>query len=172
MNRFILLIGFAVLVAFPGCNRNPGLSSFDTQVNVLIHEKCNFDGPCEITIGEATDFDWDEMYIFRPGIVDGEPRKVVPAAKGFRGEFNRQIAFLKDGRLVKLDEAASITEGEHTPSGMLFFNEGVPNDCLRYPRDAVFKINREKWTRGVVYKLACTNCTTSPVFAESGSLSR
>jgi hypothetical protein len=139
----------------------------------VISKRCSFEGPCQITIGESNSFEWDEMYVFRPGILNGEAQLIVPEVSGFQGEFNRKIAFLKEGKLVKTDEAASIIEGEHTPPGMLFFDveaSGNP-DCLRFSRDAVFQVTRENRIRGHVYRLARTNCESSPIFAEFGTAS-
>jgi hypothetical protein len=170
MRRLIVII----VIAWFTTACEPGLSSFDKDVNALIRKQCTFEEPCQISIGEATSYDWDEMYVFRPGITGSEAEKILPAAKGFEGEFNRKIAFLKDGKLARLDEAASIIEGEHTPPGMLFFITDIEgnHDCLRFSRAAVFEVIREKWIRGNVYRLACVNCTSSPVFAEFGTGSR
>ena len=163
---FVVLL--TVVLAAVACH--PSLSTFDKQVNNLIHERCSFDGPCQITVGEATNFDWDEIYVFRPGLTAGDVEAILPAAKGFHGEFNRKMAFLKQGHLVKLDEAPEIIEGENTPPGMLFFEDSPDNDdCLRYPRDAEFKVKQESWSQGNIYKLACANCQTPPVFAGFGS---
>jgi len=124
-------------------------------------------------MGDATTFDWDEMYLFRPGLTGADVESILPAAKGFEGEFNRKIAFFKQGNLVKLDEAAEIIEGEHTPGGMLFFDQDATGnpDCLRYSRNTIFRVTREKWIQGDVYQLFCANCETSPIFAEFGSKS-
>lgn len=170
MRRLIVIILIAWLTA--ACE--PDLSSFDKDVNNLISKRCSFEDPCQITIGESTSFDWDEMYVFRPGLTSADVEAILPTAKGFQGEFNRKIAFFKEGNLVDLDEAASIIEGEHTPPGMLFFDidESGNPDCLRYSRDSVFRVTREKWIRGNVYRLACLNCNSSPIFADFGSSSR
>ncbi|HMM78859.1 MAG TPA: hypothetical protein PKC65_02435 [Pyrinomonadaceae bacterium] len=163
-----------LLLTLLGTACEPALSSFDKDVGSLIDKSCNFDTPCQITIGDATSFDWDEMYIFRPGILNGEAKAILPAVDGFQGEFNRKIAFLKNGRLVRIDEAASIIEGEHTPPGMLFFDieESGNPDCIRYSRDAMFNVTKDKWIRGNVYRLACANCKSSAVYAEFGAGSR
>jgi hypothetical protein len=164
---FILVFVFCVILT--GCE--PGLSSFDRNVDGLIRKQCNFENPCQVKLADTTDFEWDEMYVFRPGITDGEAELLVPAAKGIKGEFNRKIAFLSNGKLTRLDEAPSIIEGEHTPPGMLFFDtdEEGNHDCLRYPRDAVFVVRQEKSIRGYVNILKCSNCEQSPVFAEFGT---
>jgi len=170
--RLIIVILIAWLAA--ACEPELELSSFDKDVDALIGKRCTFEEPCQIRIGEATNFDWDEMYVFRPGIVNGEAQSIIPAVKGFKGEFNRKIAFMNQGQLVRIDEAASVIEGEHTPPGMLFFDneESENSDCLRYSRNAVFRVTREKWIRGNVYFLACANCESSPVFAQFGASSR
>lgn len=175
MSRSLCFIVFAYMLIWCGaCRYEPGLSSFDKSVGALINRSCNFEKPCQISIGEATNFDWDEMYIFRAGILGVEAEKILPAAKGFEGEFNRKIAFLKDGKLVRIDEAPSIIEGEHTPPGMLFFDIEEPGnpDSLRYSRDATFQVTILKVTRGDAYRLKCANCTSSPISAEFGSPSR
>lgn len=175
MSRFlgVILLALIVVACAPGLSESE-LSPFDKEVGALIKRSCNFAEPCQITIGDATSFDWDEMYIFRPGILGVEAEHILLAAKGLKGEFNRKIAFLKDGKLVRIDEAPSVIEGEHTPPGMLFFEieEFENSDCLRYSRHATFQVTILKVTRGDAYRLMCANCTSSPVFAEFGSLSR
>ena len=148
----------------------PGLSSFDSKVGEHIKKTCTFETPCTIRLREATKFDWDEMYILRPGVLDVEARKYLPEVGELKGEFNRKIVFLKNGKRVDADEAPSIIEGEHTPPGMLFFDSLPGNpDCLRYFSDVEFTVTTEKWIRGNVYKLECSNCAKSPIFAEFGS---
>ncbi len=148
----------------------PSLSSFDADVNALIRSRCTFETDCHIRVRDATKFDWDEMYVLRPGIVDVEARNYLPAVGELRGEFNRKIVFLKNGKRVGADEAPSIIEGEHTPPGMLFFDQGLDGnpDCLRYSSDVEFTVRTEKWIRGNVYQLECSNCSQSPVFADFG----
>lgn len=173
-NRVLGLFPILLATLAMSCDLQPALSSFDKDVDALIEKNCSFEEPCQIPIANATSFEWDEMYVFRPGILDGEARMILPAVKGFRGEFNRKIAFLKNGNLVQIDEAAEIIEGEHTPPGTLEFDieEGGNPDCLRYSNSAVFRVSREKWARGNIYRLACANCISSPVFAEFGAGSR
>src|SRR5829696_7795700 len=105
--KFLLFL-MAVFVAVFSTACEPRLSSFDEDVNALIRKQCEPHAQCEIRLRDATSFDWDEMYVFRPGIVDLEARHFVPVATEFRGEFNRKIVFLKDGKLVRIDEAPSV----------------------------------------------------------------
>ena len=171
VERTFLRLALVVSVSVFATSCEPGLSSFDRTVNSLIRNQCNFESPCRVRLSDATTFDWDEMYVFRPGILDGEAQQIVPAVEGFQREFNRKIAFLKDGKLVRIDEAPSIIEGEHTPPGMLFFkiDESGNPDCLRYSSDVEFEVQKERWIRGDVYMLKCTNCVMSPIFAEFGT---
>jgi len=161
---------YVVMVAVFAMACEPSLSSFDADVNALIRSRCTFETDCQLRIRDATKFDWDEMYVLREGVLDVEARKYLPEVGELRGEFNRKIVFLKNGKRVGADEAPSIIEGEHTPPGMLFFDEGLDGnpDCLRYLSDVEFTVTTEKWIRGNVYKLECANCPQSPVFAEFG----
>lgn len=136
----------------------------------MIHKRCGASGPCQIRIADATEFDWDEMYVFRSGLLGVEAEKILPGAKAFDGGYNRKIAFVKAGKIISLDESAEIIEGEHTPDGTVFFyQDAVGNaDCLRYNRDVEFEVKTTTLSRGVGYDLACANCTQSPVFAEFG----
>jgi hypothetical protein len=163
-------VALVIIISILAISCKLELSSFDKGVNELIDKQCHSNSPCKIKIGEATSFDWDEMYVFRPGIIDVEVQHIVPGVT-FAGEFNRKIAFEKNGKLVRTDEAASVIEGENTPPGMLFFDENLAGnpDCLRYSRDAEFEVKVQKWHRGDVYFLNCSNCLKSPVFAEFGA---
>ncbi len=134
----------------------PRLSSFDKDVNALIKKQCTFEEPCHIKIGDATSFDWDEMYVFRPGILNSEAQAIVPEVKGFECEFNRKIAFMKNGKQVRIDEAVSVIEGEHSPPGKLFFDieESGNPDCRLYSRGQVFQVTSKEATQGNVSRLA------------------
>ncbi len=163
--RTLNLIAIALLTA--ACD--PGLSLFDESVGAIIKKDCDVETTCTIRLRDATNFDWDEMYVLRPGVLDVEARKYLPEVGILRGEFNRKIVFFKNGRRVSADEAPTIIEGEHTPPGMIFFEDGDGNpDCLRFASDAQFNVRKEKWLRGEVYHLSCSNCVQSPVFAEFG----
>ncbi|MEK7856677.1 MAG: hypothetical protein AAB288_11350 [Acidobacteriota bacterium] len=127
----------------------PGLSSFDKDVGSVIKKQCTFEGRCKIKLREVTKFDWDEMYVLRPGVLDVEARKYLPEVGELNGEFNRKIVFFKNGKRVEADEAPSIIEAEHTPPGMLFFDDDAPGnpDCLRCSANAVVEVRQEKWIR-------------------------
>jgi hypothetical protein len=161
----LLIAMFAVC-----CQIGLKASPFDQDVSALIHKRCAASGSCRIRIADATEFDWDEMYVFRSGLLGVEAENILPGAKAFSGEFNRKIAFVKAGKIVRLDETAEIVEGEHTPDGTVFFYLDADGnaDCLRYMRDAEFDVTSISLTRGVGYYLACANCQQSPVFAEFG----
>ena len=159
-----------VLLALLTASCEPSLSPLDTSVGPVIKKQCQFDTPCTIKLRDATGFDWDEMYVLRPGVFDVEAKHYLPEVGELRGEFNRKIVFLKNGKRVNADEAPSIIEGEHTPPGMLFFDQGIYGnpDCLRYFSNVEFTVTKERWIGGDSYQLKCSNCAESPVFAEFG----
>ncbi|HMQ05484.1 MAG TPA: hypothetical protein PKD26_16320 [Pyrinomonadaceae bacterium] len=152
------------------CFRSFQASRFDKEVDALIELSCSSASACRIRIAEATNLDWDEMYVLRHGLLGVEAEKLLPGAKEFRGEFNRKIAFVKSGQIIRFDEAAEFVEGEHTPDGTLIFDSGAEGnaDILRYDREAEFEVTNIKLSRGIGYTLKCSNCTQSPVFAEYG----
>jgi hypothetical protein len=162
--KFVLLLISTLLSA--GCLFTYRLSPFDKNFDVLIRNRCAVGRQCEIAIGDAADFEWDEMYVFRPGLTDGDITNVLPAINGFEGEFNRKIAFLNHGKVVRRDEGAQIIEGENTPDGYIFFKENASWNCLRYTKGSTFRVTPIKLTNGEGYEITCSNCTESPIFQE------
>lgn len=170
-NPKIVSVLLIAIFAVSCVKREYSLSPFDESVGALIQKQCNFETECRIRISDATEFDWDEMYVLRAGLLDVEAKEVLPQVGELWGEFNRKIVFLKNGKRIHADETAEIIEGEHTPPGMLFFESGDGGnaDIYRYSSQAEFIVTRKTWVRGFMYDMHCTNCYKSPVFAEFGT---
>jgi hypothetical protein len=148
-----------------GCYGWYKLSAFDASVDKLIEKTCSPDAQCEIRIANATDFDWDEMFVFRSGLTNADVEHILPAARGFRGEFNDKVAFFNNGKLVRLVEEPEVIEGEYFPDGTILFQEGEETwEALRYQQNAMFRVTPIKLSRGIGYRLVCSNCHDSSIF--------
>ena len=170
-NRGVRRLGFIVplaLILLVGCTTKYYLSPFDETIDGVIQRTCAPESQCEIRTADGTDFEWDEMFVFRSGLSSGDVKDILPAAEDFDGEFNAKIAFLRKGKLVKRYESPEIIEGEFIPNGTLYFIEKDPWDCLRFTTNSKFQVTPIKLSNGTGYQLTCSNCTESPIFKKFG----
>jgi hypothetical protein len=160
---FLLLV---IVTVYGGCGYlgfGPDTSKFDRQVGKEIATRCARNVPCQIALKDATDFEWDEVYVFRIGLTPIDVDTCLGQKAGFTGEFTRKILFLRNGEIVGRDE--NFPDLERMLPGEVVFN--VVNDgharCQKYDKHAAFSVERMPTRGEEYYALTCANCSASPV---------
>jgi hypothetical protein len=97
--RFTLVLAFTLLWA--GCNHiKVDSQSIEGKMGAAISQRCGKARDCTVRLSDLTPFKWDKMFYFDYGVTPSDRRRVVGI--GFdTHELERQIVFLRDGRVVE-----------------------------------------------------------------------
>lgn len=130
----------------PGCSKS---GVIERQIGKRVNE-CKADD-CTIRIKDATDFQWDKMYVFkyyaRPDVI----QKALGTTSSNFVEFTRRIVFLKDGRIVYREDEP--TDIESVVDGQVIFDIPDTDVYKAYMPDAEFRGVKRKSGEKVYYEL-------------------
>ena len=96
---FKLVILFAVFMTL-SCESQTAQSLFAERVT----ETCGERWQCVIGIDGITSFEWDNAYIFRPGVLDSEIESIIDKKVKFSEEFSYKYVFLKNNSVIFTEE--------------------------------------------------------------------
>lgn len=126
----------------------------DNIVNYIENNCKQF--PCAIKIKEATDFNWDKMFVFDYGADIGEIERTVGTSIPRKKEFSRKLVFTKEGNLVHYDELPTNIEGI-VDNQVGFDNVGSYSHKVYLVDDAVFEAQKYSQSDKTYYQLKQLN---------------
>jgi hypothetical protein len=149
--RLSMLVALSLLL-LPSCGRetiNP--NSVEGRLVANINKSCRSSNVCTIRVRDATNFDWDKMYVFEYTATEDEIIKVIGLPLPRYDEFKRKMIFVSGGKLAYSE--AEPTDIESLINEQIVF--GIPdNESYReFGPDPLFEVNKKSFSRGVYYEL-------------------
>ena len=114
---------------------------------------CVPSAPCIVKIKDVTDFQWDQLHVFEDGASLDEIQKSLGTDYSDYVEFKRRLVFLKDGRIIHLEDQP--TDIERPVNGQVSFADSYPTNAhwSFTPETAVFRAEKKTFDGGVYYAL-------------------
>jgi len=145
MNHFYFFIFlFIILIS---CNTN----TFDNKIINKIENTCK-ENSCLVKIKDLTNFDWENMYVFKYNATFEEISKAIGIAPPHYKEFTRKIIFTLNEKIVYFEEEKANIEG-------LIDNEVVFDipDSVNFKKytlqNAIFKTYKKEYKNGNYYEM-------------------
>jgi hypothetical protein len=150
MNR--LIIGCLLFVLLCGCTSK----RIEQKIRDRIEAQCKNGGDCIIRIKDITDFGWDKMFVFDYGVSQEQIEKALGTPFPGYVEFTRRLVFLKTGKIIYSEDEP--TDIEAPVNGMVSFGIDKADGYKVYtPDEAVFRAERNKFSKGIFYHLKPTH---------------
>ena len=152
---FVLSIVFVISLV-SGCN-----PKVKDEVVSLIKKNSSSDEKCTLKMSEITPFIWDEFYFFDRALPDQEVNEILGTqVRFFDSPFSHgthKLIFFKNGEVVHSEKQS--THIEESLDGEVRFD--IIDHSKKYgkfPKGAVFEVEKLKSGNGEHYLLTCINC--------------
>ncbi|HEX7286031.1 MAG TPA: hypothetical protein VF532_07595 [Candidatus Angelobacter sp.] len=136
-----------------GCKKHN--APFEAKLLSAIDVKCQGRFPCTLRIKDVTDFEWDNLYVFKYTAHRGIVEKAVGHELPDFQEFHRKLIFTNRGNIVLYDEEP--TNIEHVVNNEVVFDIPDSNDYSSYDANATFVIQKIAFSGGSYYQLTKVN---------------
>ena len=135
-----------------GCNRRKiDSQQIEGKIGAAISQRCGKARNCTVRLSDLTPFKWDKMFYFDYNITPSERRRVVGI--GFdTHELERQIVFLRDGRVVKNEFLPTDIE-KPIANEIAFSTEEIDKPVSPFACDdsAVFQATYDEFGTGIPF---------------------
>ena len=149
--KLLIFVAISVLL-FRSCGGETiDPKSVEGRLVASITKNCEDSKVCTIRLRDATNFDWDKVYVFKYTATRDEIARVIGFPLPRYEEFKRKIVFLNAGKLAYSEADPTDIEG--------LINEEVvfdipDNESYRtFSSNAVFEVTKVSFPRGVYYQL-------------------
>ena len=147
MKRHHLLLGIVVF-ALSSCASN----GIESRIAGRVKAQCEIPKPCIIRISDLTDFQWDEMYVFKYSASIDQIEQVIGAPVNEKTQFTRKVVFRLRGNVVHSEELP--TQVDNFLDGQVDFDLPDKEFYKLYRVDsAVFRVEKKEFENGVYYDL-------------------
>ena len=147
-----LIIGVTVVALLALYRYSRGSRKFEMKMVSVINANCRGRSECLLRLQDVTDFEWDKMVVFGYGASDSEVEHVLGIKDHRGGEFQRNIVFTKEGKIVFHEEEPVDVERPLRDEVIFNFSSGA--DYAIYPHNVVFKVSEKSSTNGRYYELS------------------
>jgi len=139
-----------IIFALFGCFRSQTVeSAIVARIN-----SCPNPSSCQISLRGATNFEWDQLYVFDGGDSKKDRELALGIADDGYREFDGQFVFLQGHKIVHEENIP--TNIEHPISGQVLFDVPDGHRFGIYPHDATFSVTIINGTGGRYYQLKQT----------------
>jgi hypothetical protein len=127
----------------PGCER-PG--KVERGLLLQIRRSCVGPKSCSIRIRDFTAFDWDKAFYFNDATTEEERSSALGTREEGYWEFEDQLVFLKNGRVVY--QESEPTDIEKPIKDQIGFAAPEDRNFTSFAPDAVFAVSIEEGPNG------------------------
>lgn len=129
-----------------------GSNSIESKIAGRVRAQCETAKPCIIRISDLTDFQWDEMYVFRYSASIDQIEQVIGAPVSEKTQFTRKLVFRLHGNVVHSEELR--TQVDNFLDGQVDFDIPDKDFYKLYRVDsAVFRVVKKEFENSVYYDL-------------------
>jgi hypothetical protein len=148
--RLSILVALSLLLLQSCGSKTIDPNSVEGRLVANINKSCRSSNVCTIRVRDATNFDWDKMYVFKYTANRDEIVKVIGSPLPRYNEFKRKLIFVSGGKLAYSEEEP--TDIESVINEQIVF--GIPdNESYReFGSDPVFEVTKKNFSRGVYYE--------------------
>ena len=146
MKRHFLIT--ILVLALSGCGSN----NIESKIASKVTAQCNTPKPCIIRISDLTDFEWDQMYVFRYSASIDQIEQVIGVPVTERAQFTRKVVFLWHRKVVHCEELP--TQVDNFLNGQVDFDIPDKDFYKLYPvGSGIFRVEKKEFENGIYYEL-------------------